>query len=87
MGTHIGDRRRALIQMGGDGTGQGLIADTEAMARYSAVEQVDVAEEAMDEWRRWLVVHLGGSADLFDTAAVHQHHYGRQLRAPPPDRG
>ena len=30
MGAHIGDRRRALIQMGGDGTGQGLVADAEA---------------------------------------------------------
>jgi hypothetical protein len=53
---------------------QRVVADAQDVAVHTAVEQVDRAEEAIDEGRCRESIHLFRRADLLDPAVVHHHH-------------
>jgi hypothetical protein len=62
--THIGDAL-AVLRPHGPAREAGVAAGQDAVL-HAAMEQVDVAQEAVHERRRRMVVHLGRRADLFD---------------------
>ena len=55
-------------------------ADIGHPVMHAAFEQIDVAEELVDERRGRMVVHLVGCANLFDLAVVHDHHAVRHFQ-------
>src|ERR1700687_4961907 len=51
-----------------------LLMDVGLPVVNAAVKQIHVAQEVVDERRRWVVIDFVGGDNLFDSALGHHHH-------------